>query len=91
MAALADPEIRKAFTELQKKKEEIMNIQRQLILNERKSKKASINKSLIEEFSSDSKMYKSVGRMFLLTTHAKIVNGLDQEVKDWWRSRISGT
>ena len=67
MAALADPEIQKAFMDLRSKGEELQKVKYMITMAEKNQKTANLNKSLISEFGDATRMYSSVGRMFLLT------------------------
>jgi len=82
MAALADPEIQKAFMDLRSKGEELQKVKYMITMAEKNQKTANLNKSLISEFGDATRMYSSVGRMFLLTTKQEIVSSLEKNVTE---------
>lgn len=88
MAATADPEIQKAFEELRtsvvQNEKEVYIIRSQIMQAEKKIKENTAISNILKSqgLSNDTKVYNSIGRMFLQTTVPKIMSNFETSSKE---------
>jgi len=84
--SMVDMELKKAFMELQKK---MMDTQNQMRISDvqidslgKEKRKIQLTQSEIQQLSDDTKLYQSIGRMFLYKSKPDIMQVLKDEYKD---------